>query len=129
MGTGARIADRGFPTGLSKVNMTAAKKPRVGCILQLLLLVLLLLVISSLTGWNIRGTISVSLVFLLPLTYYLNPNHFGTRSFASNSGSSSNLGHNRSTSVTGSRLIRVINSWHASINCVTLPWQKPRVTS
>jgi serine/threonine protein kinase len=51
--------------------MTAAKKPRVGCILQLLLLVLLLLVISSLTGWNIRSTISVSLVFLLPLTYYL----------------------------------------------------------
>jgi serine/threonine protein kinase len=51
--------------------MTVAKKPRIGFNLQVLLRVLLLLAVAALVGWNIGGTISVALVVLLPLTYYL----------------------------------------------------------
>ena len=40
----------------------------------------------------------------------LNRNQVGTRSFSSNSGSSSNLGHSRSTRAIGSRLMRAINT-------------------
>src|SRR5215831_3417101 len=59
----------------------------------------------------------------------LNRDQVGTRSFASNSGSSSNLGQRRSTRATGSRLMRAMKTWQAPIKSGTLWWQKPRVTS
>ena len=40
----------------------------------------------------------------------LNRNQVGTRSFSSNSGSNSNLGHSRSTRAIGARLMRAINA-------------------
>src|SRR5262249_40917545 len=59
----------------------------------------------------------------------LNLDQDETRSFASNSGSSSNLGQRRSTRAIGSRLMRSMNAWQAAIKSGTLWWQKPRVTS
>ena len=50
--------------------MTVAKKLRVGCNPQLLLMMLLLLAIAALTSWGNSSTVFLSLVFL-PLTYYL----------------------------------------------------------
>src|SRR5262245_15728687 len=54
---------------------------------------------------------------------WLNPDQVETRSFASNSGSSSNLGQRRSTSATGSRLMRATKASQASIKAGTLAWQ------
>src|SRR5262245_48197941 len=59
----------------------------------------------------------------------LNRDQVGTRSFASNSGSSSNLGQRRSIRAIGSRLMRAMKAWQAAIKSGTLWWQKPRVTS
>lgn len=59
----------------------------------------------------------------------LNPDQVETRSFSSNSGSSSNLGHNRAIRAMGSRLIRSMNARQASNSWATPPWQTPRVTS
>src|SRR5262249_35569861 len=59
----------------------------------------------------------------------LNRDQVGTRSFASNSGSSSNLGQRRSTRATGSRLMRAMKAWQAPSRSGTVAWQKPRLTS
>src|SRR5262249_50263178 len=59
----------------------------------------------------------------------LNRDQVGTRSLASNSGSSSNLGQRRSIRAIGSRLMRAMKAWQAAIKSGTLWWQKPRVTS
>jgi cytochrome c-type biogenesis protein CcmH/NrfG len=50
----------------------------------------------------------------------LNRDQVGTRSFASNCGSSSNLGQRRSTRAIGFRMMRAMNAWQASINSGTL---------
>jgi len=51
---------------------------------------------------------------------WLNRAHGGTRSLASNSGSSSNFGQRRSTRAIGSRLMRSMKAWQAAINSGTL---------
>jgi hypothetical protein len=51
----------------------------------------------------------------------LNPSQAETRSFSSNSGSSSKTGQRRSTTAMGSVLMVAINFWQAAVNSATLP--------
>src|SRR5262249_7967041 len=64
------------------------------------------LYVKETLGYRVSTMSTPRLAWLFLKNCKLNPIHIGTRSSVSNSGSSSNLGHSRSTRATGSRLTR-----------------------